>query len=215
MRPRPRPSTLDPRLSCMLSVALTGNIGAGKSTVVELFRRWGATIIDADHLVREAQSPGHPVLTALAERFGIDVLREDGTLDRARLRNIVLTRPTELEALNRIMHPLVHQRRQELLEQARNRGDRIVVSDIPLLFEAADPGEFDLVVLVDAPESERRRRLLASRALGDMEVRRLMAAQLPSAVKRPRSDYIIENDGSLEALERSARSVWQAMLARA
>jgi dephospho-CoA kinase len=199
----------------MLSVALTGNIGAGKSTVVELFRRWGATIIDADQLVREAQSPGHPALAAIAERFGTGILRPDGSLDRARLRNIALARPSELEALNRIMHPLVHQRRRELLEEAKSRGDRIVVSDIPLLFEVADPGEFDLVVLVDAPESVRRSRLLASRSLKEAQISRLMAAQLPSATKRSRSDYIIDNDGSVEALEHSAASVWQALLARA
>ncbi|HET6779230.1 MAG TPA: dephospho-CoA kinase [Gemmatimonadales bacterium] len=199
----------------MLSVALTGNIGAGKSTVVDLFRRWGATIIDADQLVREVQVPGHPALTAIAERFGNEVLHQDGTLDRARLRAKVLAQPAELKALNRIMHPLVHQRRQDLLAEARKRGDRIVVSDIPLLFEAADPAEFDLIVLVDAPESVRRSRLLASRALDNDQLSRLMASQLPSATKRARSDYVIHNAGSLEALEHSASSVWQAMLARA
>ena len=199
----------------MLSVALTGNIGAGKSTVVDLFRRWGATVIDADQLVREAQVPGHPALAQIATRFGDEILHHDGTLDRARLRAIVLARPGELAALNRIMHPLVHLRRQELLAAARARGDRIVVSDIPLLFEAADPGEFDLVVLVDAPESVRRSRLLAARGLDEDQISRLMAAQLPSASKRERSDYIIDNAGSLEALERAAASVWQAMLSRA
>lgn len=199
----------------MLSVALTGNIGAGKSTVVDLFRRWGATVIDADQLVREAQVPGHPALAEIATRFGDEVLHQNGTLDRARLRAIVLARPAELEALNRIMHPLVHLRRQELLAAARTRGDRIVVSDIPLLFEAADPHEFDIVVLVDAPESVRRSRLLAARGLDEGQISSLMAAQLPSASKRARSDYIIENAGSLEALERSAASVWQALLARA
>jgi dephospho-CoA kinase len=199
----------------MLSVALTGNIGAGKSTVVELFRRWGATIIDADQLVREAQMPGHPALAAIAARYGSEVLNQDGTLDRARLRSIVLARPAELEALNRIMHPPVHRRRQELLAEASNRGDRIVVSDIPLLFEAADPSEFDVVVLVDAPESVRRSRLVASRALGGDQISRLMAAQLPSSTKRARSDYIIDNAGSLEALEHSAASVWRALLDRA
>jgi dephospho-CoA kinase len=199
----------------MLSVALTGNIGAGKSTVVDLFRRWGATIIDADQLVREAQAPGHPALAQIAARFGDQVLHQDGTLDRARLRAIVLARPAALEALNRIMHPLVHLRRQELLATARARGDRIVVSDIPLLFEAADPGEFDLVVLVDAPEPVRRSRLLAARGLDEDQISRLMAAQLPSASKREHSDYIIDNAGSREALERAAESVWQAMLSRA
>jgi dephospho-CoA kinase len=199
----------------MLSVALTGNIGAGKSTVADLFRRWGATVIDSDQLVREAQVPGHPALAAIAARFGNDVLQPDGTLDRSRLRAIVLARPTELEALNRIMHPLVHLRRQELLSAARSRGDRIVVSDIPLLFEAGDPSEFDLVVLVDAPESVRRSRLLASRSLDEHQISRLMATQLPSATKRARSDYIVDNDGSFEALEHSAASVWRALLSRA
>jgi dephospho-CoA kinase len=199
----------------MLSVALTGNIGAGKSTVVDLFRRWGASVIDADQLVRDAQAPGHPALVAIAQRFGSDVLRGDGSLDRARLRAKVLAQPSELEALNRIMHPLVHQRRQELLEAARRRGNRVIVSDIPLLFEAADPAEFDLVVLVDAPEDVRRSRLLASRPLDENQISRMMAAQLPSATKRARSDYIIDNTGSLEALEHAAAAVWQALLARA
>jgi dephospho-CoA kinase len=199
----------------MLSVALTGNIGAGKSTVVDLFRRWGATIIDADQLVREAQVPGRPALAAIAARFGDEMLNPDGSLNRPRLRARVLAQPMELEALNRIMHPLVHRRRRELLQAAEKRGDRIVVSDIPLLFEAADPAEFDVVVLVDAPEPTRRRRLLATRALDNDQISRLMASQLPSAAKRARSDYIIDNIGSLQALEDSAASVWRALRARA
>jgi dephospho-CoA kinase len=90
-----------------------------------------------------------------------------------------------------------------------------VVSDIPLLFEAADPAEFDVIVLVDAAEPLRRSRLLASRVLPAAEIDRLMAAQLPSAQKRSRSDYVIENGGDLRALERSAATVWQALVARA
>ena len=199
----------------MLSVALTGNIGAGKSTVAELFRGWGATIIDADQLVREAQMPGQPALLEVAGRFGRQMIRPDGTLDRARLRTAVLADPTALEALNAIMHPEVHRRRRELLAQAQERGDRIVVSDIPLLFEAADPSEFDAVVLVDAPESIRRERLRQSRSLPEHELDRLIAAQLPADTKRLRSDYVIENEGDYQALERSAASVWEALLARA
>ena len=199
----------------MLSVALTGNIGAGKSTVADLFRRWGAIVIDADALVREAQAPGSPALAEIAARFGPGMLRADGTLDRAALRAKVLRHPDELAALNRIMHPRVHQRRRELLKEAGQRGDRIVVSDIPLLFEAGEPEEFDVVVLVDAPEPLRRERLLASRQIPAGELDRLISAQLGAAAKRPRSDYVIENDGNLEALERSAATVWQALLARA
>ena len=199
----------------MLSVALTGNIGAGKSTVAELFRGWGATIIDSDQLVREAQMPGQQALLEIASRFGRQMIRPDGTLDRAKLRSAVLADARALEALNAIMHPEVHRRRRELLAQARDRGDRIVLSDIPLLFEAADPSEFDAVVLVDAPESLRRQRLRQSRSLPEHELDRLIAAQLPADSKRPRSDYVIENEGDHQALERSAASIWEALLARA
>jgi dephospho-CoA kinase len=199
----------------MLSVALTGNIGAGKSTIADWFRRWGATIIDADQLVREAQAPGRPALAEIATRFGTELIRADGSLDRGALRARVLGDQEALAALNRIMHPTVHRRRRELVAEARSRGDRIVVSDIPLLFEAADPAEFDAVVLVDAPEPVRRARLLASRGIPPQEIDRLMASQLPSNFKRQRSDYVIDNDGDLQALQRSAESVWQALLARA
>jgi dephospho-CoA kinase len=196
----------------MLSVALTGNIAAGKSTVAELFRRWGATVIDADQLVREAQAPGQPVLKAIAKRFGAELIRPDGALDRGALRAAVLADPGALADLNRIVHPEVHRRRLELLAEARARGDRIVVSDIPLLFEADDPGAFDAVVLVDAPEMVRRARLLTSRALSPGEADRMMATQLSSTRKRARSDYVIDNHGDLLALERAARAVWEALL---
>jgi dephospho-CoA kinase len=198
----------------VLSVALTGNIASGKSTVTELFRRWGATIIDADALVREAQMPGTPVLAAIAQRFGPGVLHADGTLDRAALRSIVLNDPPRLAQLNAIVHPEVQRRRDELMQRAAERGDRIVVSDIPLLFEAADPTTFDAVVLVDAPLPIRRQRLLASRDLTPEDADRLLAAQLPADVKRPRSDYVIDNDGDMGVLERVARDVWKRLEAR-
>jgi dephospho-CoA kinase len=199
----------------MISVALTGNIAAGKSTVAGLFRRWGATLIDADELVREAQAPGQPALRAIAERFGGELISNDGTLDRAALRARVLADPAALADLNRIVHPEVWRRRLELLAEARARGDRIVVSDIPLLFEADDPSAFDAVVLVDAPEAVRRARLLASRTLSPGDADRMIAAQQPTSLKRSRSDYVIDNDGDLPALERAAALVWQALLKRA
>jgi dephospho-CoA kinase len=197
-----------------LHVGLTGNVAAGKSTVAALFRRWGATIIDADEIVRELQAPGGPVLGAIGERFGAEVLTPAGALDRAALRARVLADPEALAALNRLIHPAVAARRRELLAEARRRGDRIVVSDIPLLFEADDPAGFDAVVLVDAPAEVRRARL-AERGLPPGEAERLMAAQHPAAAKRARSDFVIDNDGGRDALERAAREVWTALLARA
>jgi dephospho-CoA kinase len=199
----------------MLNVALTGNIAAGKSAVAALFRQWGATLIDADAIVRQVQAPGGPVVARIAEAFGPAVVRPDGELDRPRLRRLVLDDPEARAALERIVHPAVQGRREQLLGEAAARGDRIVVSDIPLLFEAADPAGFDAVVLVDAPEPVRLARLMAHRGLAEDEARRMIAAQLPAREKRARSDFVIDNDGDFAALERAAASVWRALLARA
>jgi dephospho-CoA kinase len=199
----------------MLNVGLTGNIAAGKSAVAGLFRGWGATIIDADRLTREVQAPGSPVLREIARRFGGDVLAADGALDRPALRRRVMADPAAIAELNRIVHPAVYRRRAELLADARARGDRIVVSDIPLLFEAADPAEFDAIVLVDAPATVRRQRLMAHRGLSAEEAGRMIAAQAPSGPKRARSTFIIDNDGDLPTLEARARAVWDRLVARA
>ena len=199
----------------MLSVALTGNIAAGKTTVARLFRQWGATVIDADRLAQEAQAPGGPVLARIAERFGPGVLAPDGSLDRAALRRLVLADPEALRALNAMVHPEVHRRRRALLAEARARGDRIVVTDIPLLFEADDPSAYDAVVLVDAPGEVREARIVRERGLDPDEALRMLASQLPAASKRARSDFVIDNAGDLGALEEAARRVWLALEARA
>lgn len=198
----------------MLHIGLTGNIAAGKSTVAELFRRWGATIIDADQLVRETQRPGTPVLAAIAQRFGGDVIGPDGGLDRAVLRARVMSDPTELAALNAIVHPEVRRQAAARIEAARGAGARIVVSDIPLLFETDDPERFDAVVLVDAPPALRRERLMRSRGLSAEEADGMMAAQMPPDAKRPRSTYVIDNGADLPALERRARAVWDELEGR-
>ena len=199
----------------MLNVALTGNIAAGKSTVVDRFQAWGATIIDADALVREAQAPGGEVLAAIAGRFGADVLAPDGTLDRAALRGKVMGDQAALDALNHIVHPAVRRRRDELLRAAREGGDLLVVNDIPLLFEALDPTQFDAVVLVDASAALRRTRLRGMRGLSNEEANRMIAAQMPAERKRARSDFVIENEGSLKQLERRARATFDELRHRA
>src|SRR5881398_76023 len=199
----------------MLNVALTGNIAAGKSTVVDLFQRWGATIIDADVLAREAQAPGGEVLAAIAGRFGADVLAADGSLDRAALRGKVMGDQAALDALNQIVHPAVRRRREELLRAARENGDLLVVNDIPLLFEVLDPSQFDAVVLVDASVDLRRARLRTTRNLPNDEADRMIAAQMPAARKRDKSHFVIENEGSLATLERQARKVFEQLRRRA
>src|SRR5438445_448937 len=202
--PNPKPQALGP----MLNLALTGNIAAGKSTVVDLFRKWGATVLDADVLAREAEAPGSAVLAAIAGRFGTDVLSQDGTLDRAALRGKVMGDDAALAALNAIVHPAVQQRRLELQRAAQERGDAIVVNDIPLLFEVLDPAQFDAIVLIDAPVALRRTRLRTLRGLSNQEADRMITAQMPAERKRPRSTYVIENDGTLAELEKAAKKVF-------
>ena len=192
----------------MLNVGLTGNIAAGKSTVVDLFRRWGATIVDADALARDAQAPGSEALAAIAGRFGADVLSPDGSLDRAALRGKVMGDDDALTALNAIVHPAVQRRRAELQREARERGDAILVNDIPLLFEVLDPTQFEVIVLVDAPVAVRRTRLRALRGLSNQDTDRMIAAQMSSERKRAQSQHVIENAGTLAELEAQARALF-------
>ncbi|HET8648571.1 MAG TPA: dephospho-CoA kinase [Gemmatimonadales bacterium] len=196
----------------MLHVALTGNVASGKSTVAQLFQSWGATLIDADRLVRQLQAPGTPVFQAIVSRFGSGILTPAGELDRPALRRRVLSDPSEMTALEAIVHPAVAARQKELLDAAAARKDRIVVSEIPLLFEVGDPDAFDAVVLVDAPESLRRERLITWRGLSPEEADRLIAAQQPSAAKREQSTFVIDNEGDRASLERAARAVWRGLL---
>ncbi len=199
----------------MLNVGLTGNVAAGKSTVLQWFAAWGATVIDADELARDAQRPGSPVLAAIVRRFGDSVLRPDGSLDRARLRGLVMGDDAALAALNAIVHPAVQRTRNERAEAARLRGDCILLNDIPLLFEVLDPGVFDLIVLVDAPVELRKARLMQMRGLDAAEADRLIASQMPSEEKRRQSDVVLENDGSLDELRSAAWRAWCAIRTRA
>ena len=200
-------------LNAMLNVALTGNAASGKSTVAALFVRWGATLIDSDALVAEAQQPGSETVSALAREFGDHIVLADGSLNRAALRSMAFANPVVTAKLNAIVHPVVKARRDELLLEARARDDKIVVSDIPLLFEVLDPSGFDLVVLIEAPEHVRRTRLL-DRGLNAQEADQLMASQLPPEQKRPLADIVIENEGSLDELEQAAGEAWRSICSR-
>jgi dephospho-CoA kinase len=193
----------------MLLVALTGNIASGKTEVARMLAQLGATVIDADDLSRDVVRPGLPALAAIVERWGKDVLQADGTLDRARLRGIIFADADEREALNRIVHPEIRRRRSELIAEARNRSDPIVVAVIPLLFEAALQHEFDLVMLIDAPEELRVARLMSRGRMPIEEARRMMAAQMDPAVKRRGAQIVIDNDSTLAALRERVQVTWQ------
>jgi len=195
----------------VLVVGLTGNIASGKSTVARLLSERGATIIDADVLARRTVDPGTPAHTAIVARWGNRVLSPDGTIDREALRRIVFGTPEELEALNDIVHPNVRTMRDELIEQARGRGDQIVVCDIPLLFERGLADDFDRIVLVDAPRELRLERLVRERKLPHADAMEMIAAQMPSELKRARANYIIDNTSTLQALSQQVEDVWTAL----
>lgn len=199
----------------MLNVGLTGNVASGKSRVAQWFREWGATVIDADAIAHELEQAGTPVFQRIVKAFGDVVVAPDGALDRAELRRRVTAHPTARETLEGIVHPAVRAERDRRAMQARARGERILVNDIPLLFETLDPTAFDMIVLVDAPPEVRRQRLMRERGFTAAEADALMATQLPAAAKRDRSDIVIDNRGSLAELEAAARTAWRRILARA
>ena len=195
----------------MLLVGLTGNIASGKSTVARQFEERGATVIDADTLARQAVEAGTTAYRDIVRRWGEEVLAADGELDRGALRRIVFDEPDELSALNRIVHPEVARLRDRLVAEARQRGDVVCICDIPLLFENDLVGEFDRIVLVDAPRPLRLERLVRDRGLPETEAMDMITAQMPAALKRARADYIIDNDGTLAQLEVRAGEVWSAL----
>jgi dephospho-CoA kinase len=195
----------------MLVVGLTGNIASGKSTVSRLLEVRGVTVIDADVLAREAVSPRSAALAAIVARWGERMLAADGTLDRAALRRIVFASSPERAALDAIVHPAVKARRDALLAEARAGGDRVVVCDIPLLFEAGLTGDVDIILLVDAPRELRLERLVRDRGLSRSDALAMIDAQRPAEGKRARSQYVIDNDGTLETLRARVDETWRAI----
>lgn len=196
----------------MLLVGLTGNIASGKSTVAQLLSERGATIIDADVLARRAVERGTKAFDAIVQRWGTSVLAPDGHLDRAALRRAVFGNARELEALNDIVHPEVERLRAGRIEEARARGDRIVVCDIPLLFEKKMVDDFDRILLVDAPRPLRLERLVSDRGLRETEAMDMIAAQMPAELKRARADFVIDNSGTLTELEQRVAEIWASLV---
>jgi dephospho-CoA kinase len=191
-------------------VGLTGNIASGKSTVARLLAARGATIIDADALAREVVEPGSPALAQIGERWPA-ALRPDGTLDRPALRAIVFASPTDRARLDAITHPEVARRAARLIDEARARADRVVVYDIPLLFEAKRTADVDVIVVVDAPVAVRRERLVSGRGLTSRDANAMIAAQMPAEPKRAAADHVIDNDGDRAALEAQVDRLWRTL----
>lgn len=199
----------------MLKIGLTGNIASGKSTVADVWRRLGARIVDADELARQAVSPGSPGLDQVVARWGEGILDASGTLDRAAMREIVFRDPDARADLEAIVHPQVGALRDQAFAEAEAAGERVIVADIPLLFEVGLEKDFDIVVLVDAPVAVRRERIVENRGIAPEEADRMIAAQMPSEQKRPLAHHVIDNGASLQALTTRAEQVWREITAAA
>jgi dephospho-CoA kinase len=157
--------------------------------------------------------PGSPALEAIVSRWGKRVLNNDGSLNRAALRSIIFSSDVERLALNAIVHPEVKRLRDGLVDEARTRGDAVVVSAIPLLFEVGLEQEFDRVILVDAPDDVRLSRLVQRRGFSAADAQRMMNAQMPASAKRSRAHFVIENEKDLKALRRAVERVWKDLAA--
>lgn len=197
----------------MLSVGLTGGIGAGKSEVSRLLMEHGAVLIDADRIAREVVAPGTPGLAAVVEAFGPDVLAGDGSLDRPKLGSIVFADPDKLAVLNSIVHPLVGARSRELEESAAE--DAVVVHDVPLLAENGLAPLYDLVIVVDAAPETQLDRLVRLRGMTEEDARARMAAQATREKRREIADVVIDNDVPLEELRERVDQVWDDLVRRA
>jgi dephospho-CoA kinase len=197
----------------MKLIGLTGGIGTGKSTVSAMLRARGVTVVDADEATRAVQAPGSEGLDRIVESFGPELLTPSGELDRARLAGIVFKDPEARRRLNAIVHPLVRAWMAERVREAADRGEPVVVLDIPLLYESRGEEGLDAVIVVYAPPELQVRRLVEFRGMTEAEARERIAAQMPIDEKRRRARHVIRNTGSLDQLRAEVERVWREVTA--
>ena len=194
----------------MLRIGLTGGIGAGKSTVSATFSRHGGVIVDGDVIAREVVEPGTEGLAKLVEAFGPGILLADGALDRPALAAIAFSDDDKRATLNGIVHPLVAQRRSELIAQASDDAENpaVIVEDIPLLVESQMAPLFPLVVVVHADIETRVARLLEYRGMSEDDARARIAAQATEPQRRDVADVWLDNSGDPDELAEQALELW-------
>ena len=197
-----------------LVIALTGGIGSGKSTVAKLYAEWGAAMVDADDLAREVVCPGSKGLADIVDHFGKSVLRDDGTLDRKKLGQIVFSDQRARTDLEQILHPLIRQRWLSLLTAFTQEGiHKVVVYAVPLLFESGvSYPEVKKIVLVTSPEETRIKRVCERDQTTEESARARISSQLPDEEKAKRSDFVIRNDATIDELSTRAREVWDSLV---
>lgn len=177
----------------MTTIALTGGIASGKTTISNRLRELGAVIIDADEVAREIVQPGTPALRAIVERFGEGVLGDDGSLDRKALAEIVFNDDDALAALNDITHPEIRRVTVERIERIRSEEpDTIFVHDIPLLAENRSNFDYDEIWVADAPAQVRLERLMETRGMSREEAQARIDAQVSDEQRRMIADVVID-----------------------
>jgi dephospho-CoA kinase len=190
----------------VILVGLTGGIGSGKSTVSALLAERGAVILDADAVARELQRAGQPVLAAVIERFGDEMLTEDGELDRPHLAALVFADPAALADLNALVHPAVGVELVRRIEAARGT-DAVVVLDSPLL--AAHPRDgMAATIVVDVPIETAVERLVHQRGMTEADAQSRIARQIGREERLATADRVIDNSGDRAALEAQVDELW-------
>lgn len=195
-------------------VGLTGGIGSGKSAASRCFVRLGVPVIDADRVAREVVEPGQPALAEIAAAFGADLVRPDGTLDRARLREQVFADPDARRRLEAILHPRIRARTRERLA-GLPADTPYAVCVIPLLFETGQQDTVDRVLVVEAGEAVRIARVTGRDGVTEAQVRRILAAQCPAEVRAAGADDLIVNEGSESELAAKVSALHEKYLALA
>lgn len=189
-----------------LIIGLTGGLGSGKSTVLKMFQKLGARTADADVLARQALDPAGGAYRAVRRLLGKEIVRADGSLDRAGIARRVFQTPALRRRLERLVHPLVV---RGLRREIRRLKKGCLVLDIPLLFEARLTGLVERVLVVWAPKGLRLRRLLGDGRFSRTDILRRMRAQMPLEEKRRRADRVIDNDGTLKKTEAQVWRIWR------
>ena len=197
-------------------MGLTGGIASGKSVVAARLAEHGAVVVDADRIAREVVEPGTPALQRIADEFGSGVIAADGSLDRAALGAIVFADEAKRGILNSITHPAILELSQRRFAEAGEADpDAVVVYDVPLLSEVRGKAEFDLVVVVSAPEEVRIERMVSLRGMSRAEAENRIRSQVPEADRRALADILIESGGTLDETLAQADAVWQQLAQRA
>ena len=197
----------------MKLVGLTGGIASGKSTVAKILQSLGAAIVNADDLAREVVEPGHEAWKEIVASFGADILQSDQTLDRQKLRTLIFNQPEARKRLESIIHPRVRALAEERIRDYAAAGYPVAIYEVPLLFEGNLQEWLRPVILVACDVETQTARLQNRDHLTAADAEKHIAAQMSLKDKRRLADYVIENNGSLEDLERQTRQILEELKA--